>query len=71
MKMKKIKIQIGHHLCELRKERKLKQKDVADYLGISIAVYSMYETDKHEPSLSTIIGLAELYGTTTDNILNV
>ena len=71
MKMAKTKVFIGNHLRMLRKERNMKQKDVADYLGISVAVYSSYETDTNEPPLSVIIGLAELFETSTDNILDI
>lgn len=69
--MKKIRFCIGANLRELRNKHGLKQKDVANFLGISTAVYSTYETDVHEPSLSVVIGLAELYKTTVDNILNL
>lgn len=69
--MKKVRILIGSHLRKLRVDHCLSQKEVAQYLGISVQVYSLYETDKNEPSLSIVIGLAELYGTTVDNILNI
>lgn len=69
--MKKERILIGEHLCALRKKHNLMQKDVADYLGISVSVYSSYESDKHEPPLFCVIGLAEFYNTSVDNILNI
>ena len=69
--MKKTRVYIGKNLRNLRCKHNLKQKDVALFLGVSVAVYSSYETDKHEPTLSDIIGLSELYNTTVDNILNI
>ena len=70
-KMQKTRLYIGKHLREMRKQHGLLQKTIADYLGISVAVYSNFEKDNAEPSLSIVIGLAEFYETTTDNILNV
>ena len=69
--MKKVRVFIGKHLRNLRKARNLKQKELADYLGISVAVYSSYENDINEPTLSIVIALAEYYQTTVDNILNL
>lgn len=69
--MSKLRVYIGSNLKKLRKERNMKQKDVADYIGISIAVYSSYETDKREPTLSVVIALAELFQTSTDTILGL
>lgn len=68
---KKTRMFIGKHLRDLRKQHHLKQKDIAEYLGIVTATYSLYETDKSEPSLGIVIALADFYETTTDNILGL
>lgn len=56
-------------LKELRKSRKLNQKDIADYLGITQQAYQKYEYGTSEMSGSTITKLAEFYGVTTDYLL--
>lgn len=56
-------------LKELRKFRKLNQKDIADYLGITQQAYQKYEYGTSEMSGSTITKLADFYGVTTDYLL--
>lgn len=56
-------------LKQLRKERKLKQSDVASVISCSQAVYSRYERGEREPSNDTLSRLADYYGVTVDYIL--
>lgn len=56
-------------LKNLRKEKKLNQKDIADYLGITQQAYQKYENGTSEMSGSTIKKLAGFYGVTTDYLL--
>jgi len=60
---------IGGSLKECRKKANLKQKDVADKLGIKQQTYSGYESGKHEPEMETVIKLAELFNTSIDKLL--
>lgn len=55
----------------LRKQAKLKQKEVAAYLNCSQQVYSNYELGQRDLSTSALIKLAQLYRTTTDYILGL
>lgn len=50
----------------LRKIRGLKQKEVADYVGIKRNTYSDWENGKTEPSLSKLWLLADLYSVPLD-----
>lgn len=54
---------------ELREERELKQKQVAQILGITQQSYSNYETGAHEFPSRHLVRLAEYYGVTTDYLL--
>ena len=45
----------------LREESRLKQRQVADYLGISQQAYSYYELDKRELPARHVVNLAKLY----------
>ena len=56
-------------LRELRVDHDLGQKEVAAVLGIDQRAYSNYETGKRDLPLRHLIRLAELYGVSTDYIL--
>lgn len=58
-------------LKELRKERKLKQTDVADVLCCSQGVYSRYESGEREPPLDIIKKLADFYSVTLDYLMGI
>lgn len=56
-------------LKDLRNDRDLMQKQIADLLGIDQRVYSNYETGKREIPTRFLILLADFYKTSTDYIL--
>ena len=60
---------IGSFLSELRKEKGITQRDLADYLGVSDKTISHWECDKYSPDISVIPILAEYFGVTCDEIL--
>ena len=60
---------IGNFLAELRKEKGLTQKEVADFLNVSDKTVSHWECDKYSPDISVIPILAEFFGVTCDEIL--
>lgn len=51
---------------EERKKAKLTQEDMAKQLGITRAAYTLYETDKTQPSLETATKIAEILRTSLD-----
>ncbi len=53
----------------LRKEKNLKQIDLANYLGVSRTTYTQYETGKSEPDLKMVQKLADFFGVTVDYLL--
>lgn len=56
-------------LRELRKERKLTQRQVADAISTSTPVYCRYEKGEREPSIDTIIRLSDFFDVTCDYLL--
>ena len=50
----------------LREEKNLKQKDIAKIISVSERTYSHYENGDREPSIETLIKLAEFYGLPID-----
>lgn len=60
---------MGEILAELRKDRHLLQRDLADFLNISIGTVSNYETGAHEPDFKTLCKLADFFQVSTDYLL--
>ncbi|MGN1222270.1 MAG: helix-turn-helix domain-containing protein [Christensenellales bacterium] len=50
----------------LRKENKLKQKQLADYLNVAESTYRSYENCTNEPSIETLKKLADFYKVSID-----
>ena len=53
----------------LRKERKVQQKELAEYLEISVRGFQFYESEVNEPNIKTLIALADFYGVTIDYLV--
>lgn len=66
-----MEIFLGERLKELRCDRGLTQKQLAVELGINKVTYSRYESSLREPSISTLIKIANYYGVTVDYILGL
>lgn len=58
-------------LAELRKEKKLTQKELAEQIGIKQNSYSDWETGKNEPNLENVVKLAHILNVTTDDLLGM
>lgn len=56
-------------LKELRKEKGVTQKVVADYLGITIKAYCFYELGQRMPPIPTLLKLCEFFGVSSDYLL--
>ena len=54
---------------DLRIDKDLRQKDVAEYLHMQLEVYRRYEKGERELPIWALVQLAELYHTSTDDIL--
>lgn len=58
-----------NRLKELREDKDLLQKDIAEYLKIDQSNYSKYELEKISIPLEYLIKLADFYNTSVDYIL--
>ena len=58
-------------LKELREDRDIRQKEVADYLHVRQNTYSQYETGQRQISLDVLVALAKFYNTSTDYLLGL
>lgn len=56
-------------LRDMREDADLKQKDIAEYLGIQQTVYSRYERGFQTIPLEHLIKLADYYGVSLDYLV--
>lgn len=56
---------------DLREDRDLKQREVAEYLNCSQQVYSNYELGQRDVSSETLIRLSRFYNVSVDYILSL
>jgi len=61
---------VGAYIMILRKTRKYTQQKLADKLGVSHQAVSNWERGESMPDISILPKLAELLGTSVDNILS-
>lgn len=57
-------------LKEIRENRELLQKDIAQVLNTSQQQYSRYETEENEISVTLLKQLAKFYNTSIDYLVN-
>ena len=60
-----------YRLRELRKERGLSQRALAQLLHISQSTYSRYEHGQRAPSIKTVYTLARLYHVSVDYLAGI
>ena len=61
---------IFKNIRALREDKDLKQRQIAEYLGVSQNTYSQYETGVIALTDQVIIKLADFYGVSTDYLLD-
>lgn len=61
----------GEKLYQLRNEKGIYQKQLAEFLGVSIGTISNYENGVHYPDLETLCKFAEYFQVTTDYLLDL
>jgi transcriptional regulator with XRE-family HTH domain len=62
---------IGEIILELRKERAISQKQVAEDIGVSQSAIAKIEINRNEATASTIRKLADYFNVTTDYLLGI
>ena len=61
----------GEKLFQLRSERGIYQKEIAEFLAVSVGTISNYENGVHSPDLETLCKLAGYFHVTTDFMLEL
>ena len=62
---------VYRRIRDMREDRELLQKDMAEYLHCTQVCYSLYELGKRDIPTETLIKLAQFYNTSTDYILGL
>jgi transcriptional regulator with XRE-family HTH domain len=60
---------LAKRLKELRESRRVYQKEMAEYLGLSPRGYQDYETNQNDPKLKTLIAIADYYNVSIDYLV--
>lgn len=63
-------IKIGQFICELRKEKQMTQKDLAEKLHITDKAVSKWERGLSCPDIALLPDIAKLFGVTVGELLN-
>lgn len=71
MKDKSHKNQLSATLKMLRSERGLTQQQMADAFNITSVTYLRYEKGQREPSIDTLIALAEFFDASIDFLVGI
>ena len=62
---------LKERLAELREERNITQKDLADQTNLSVRAISRWETGVQLPSIDSVIILAKFFNCSTDYLLGL
>lgn len=60
---------LAKRLKELRESRRIYQRELAEYLGLSARGYQDYETNQNDPKLKTLIAIADYYQVSIDYLV--
>ena len=61
----------GARIRELRKERRMTQKQLGEAVGVDFRTVSFWETERFEPNISQIIRLCKLFEVESDYLLGL
>ncbi|MDR3262995.1 MAG: helix-turn-helix domain-containing protein [Clostridiales bacterium] len=64
-----MKINFGERLKELRTERNIGQVELSKAISVSKGIISLWENGLREPTLSSLIALAEFFNVTLDELV--
>jgi transcriptional regulator with XRE-family HTH domain len=59
---------IGQKIKQLRRAHRLTQEKLADILGVDRSLIYRWERDVNEPHLYSLMGMADLFGVSLDEL---
>jgi putative transcriptional regulator len=60
-----------NNIKELRKDRKLRQEDLAEKLGVTRQTIIAIENDKYDPTLELAMKISEFFGVSVNEIFHL
>ncbi|WP_083520794.1 helix-turn-helix domain-containing protein [Alicyclobacillus kakegawensis] len=60
---------LGKRLCELRQQRNIKQREMAEFLGVTLRAWQRYEAGDREPTIDQLIQLADFFDVSLDYLV--
>ena len=60
-----------YNLVITRKRKKLTQREMADYVGVTESCYAHWEQGRNEPSIDFIIRICKVLEISSDDLLGV
>ena len=66
-----VSVRFGKHLMQLRAERNMTQKAMAEKLQVSESTYANWEQGRREPSLSNLIQIAKILETDMNSLFDI
>ena len=60
---------LGARMKQLRTERMMKQSELAEVLGMTVATISAYENETRTPDINTTEKIANYFNVTIDNLI--
>ena len=63
-------MEIGSIIFDLRKSKKLSQRQLSEIIGVSEDTIDKWEEDKELPDIASLMTLSKYFGVTVDYILN-
>lgn len=64
-----MKVKLSENIKKFRKERKMTQEQLAEAMGVSVSAVYKWESNQSVPDIHLILGMAELFHTSTDVLL--
>lgn len=66
-----IKNGFAENLKELRLEKGVGQVELAEKIGVSKGIISLWENGKREPTLSSLVALAKFFDVSIDTLVGI
>ena len=64
-------VNMGERLKNLRLEKSLTQKQIAERVGVAISAISSYESGLRYPTYDTLVKLANIYHVSSDYLIGI
>ena len=62
---------IGKQIRTYRLQKQVRQEDLAEYLGITTAAVSKWETEASTPDIALLPGIAAYFGVSIDDLFAI